>query len=108
MKKRIEITHKIDGLFDGCVEEELAGLDLAASANKFGEMVADEIIKSLVDANTTVEVNWPVEPNMRAFSVTVSENGTLILDQDDAILATCDEISGQVFNNWNWLVMESK
>lgn len=108
MKKRIEITHKIDGLFDGCGEEELAGIDLAASANTFGEMVADEIIKSLVDADTTVEVNWTVEPNLRPFSVTVSdENGTLILDQDDDILATCDEISSRVFNNWYWIV-ESK
>jgi hypothetical protein len=104
MKQQITITHKIDGLFDGCTEDELAGIDQAASAEKYGEMVADKLIATLRDENTNVKVSWTVEPTMRAFDITVADTDGNLIETPLEVTDTCDEISAQVFESWSWLV----
>jgi hypothetical protein len=96
MKTRIRIRYSDGSLFDGNGDQDLAGHDLNASADRFGDLLATEIAREYPDADLDIERSDGED------SIRVIEDDGPNYTEVEAI----EGISSDLFNTLDWYVEE--
>jgi hypothetical protein len=96
MKTRIRIRHSDGSLFDGNSDQDLAGYDLNASADLFGDLLATEIAREYPDADLDIERS-DGEDSVRV----IEDDGPNYVEVE-----AVEGISSDLFNTMDWYVKE--